>query len=104
MKGKPMQARDSITSERLSGETTAAVLYWGAWCLIGLSVFLVIAISISWDYPTTLTVWQIALHQIRQVIYIVWAAFVLFGISALIRTVSVNSLEMRERATNENNG
>jgi len=97
-----MQARYSITAERLPGETTAAVLYWGAWCLIGLSVFLVIAISIWWDYATKLTLWQIALHQIRQVIYVVWAAFVLFGISALIRVVTVNSLELRKRPANEN--
>ena len=90
-----MEAESSATSNKMSGGTIAVFLYWGAWCLIGVTVFVVIAASVTRDYPKQIETWQIILYQVRTVIYIVWAGFVLFGISGLIRAANANTRELQ---------
>ena len=91
-----MQTKSSATNKKMPGETLAVVLDWSAWCLIGLTILIFLISSVTTSYPTTLSPLQIVLYQVRSVTYVVFTAFVLFGISAIIKATNANTLEIRK--------
>ncbi len=80
-----MEAENSANNDKMSGETTAVVLYWAAWCFLGLLLFMVVLSILVDDWPKTISSWKVLLYSIRQYAYQMFYMFVLFGISAILK-------------------
>ena len=68
-----------------TGEMCSVVLYWAAWCFLGVNVFMNILSLFLGDWPANWSTWKILLAVIRQNSYVLYYMFVLFGISAILK-------------------
>jgi len=68
-----------------TGEKCSVVLYWAAWCFLGVNVFVNILSLLVTDWPEQWSTWTILLSVIRQNSYHIYYMFVLFGLSAILK-------------------
>jgi len=100
-----MKTRYRVSRENLPGETLAAVLYWGGWAFVALSIAgFVTAITVfpglyrglykateeSWRL-----VWNFVAMQVMGLVRGCMFGLVLIGMSGVIRTVNGHTVEMR---------
>ena len=67
-------------------ERCSVVLYWAAWCFLGVNVFVnILSLFFIRDWPERWSTWKIVLTLIRQNSYHLYYMVVLFGISAALK-------------------
>ena len=77
---------EKVGNKKETGEKWAAVLYWAAWCFLGLDIVVTVLSIFITDWPKTyMKPWQLILHSIRMNAYYIYYAFLLFGLSAILK-------------------
>ena len=84
LKGLSMQIEQS-SYRTGTGERCSGVLYWAAWCFLGVNIFVNILSLLAGNWPEQWSIWTILASFIRQNFYHIYYMFVLFGLSAILK-------------------
>ena len=92
---------EKVGNKKETGEKWAAVLYWAAWCFLGLDVVVIVSSTLIGDLPG-MSPWKKLLFSIRINAYYIYYTFVLFGLSAILKVGNAVISQLRTLNTGLN--